>query len=289
MLKKMLCVLILFFAFKGFAWWDSSHMVIAKIAEENLSEKAKKRCYELTAVLTPFYPETNTFVSAATWADDVANHGFFSWKWHGKSFPYDPNNFLSKVKGNLIIAGINAENSVSALNQAVKTLKNKSSTELEKALMLRYLIHIVGDLHQPLHCISLYSKDFPEGDRGGGLFLLKNDKYKNLHALWDSCLGRDYLWLKRPIDEEGEKYLEEFKKEILSQFPQKNLKAVDSLNFDGWVKESYLLGSDAYRDISPNAVDLENYMKANRKIAYERISLAGFRLAKLLNEIFEEN
>lgn len=289
-LFKLNFFLFLFFSFNLFSWWDSSHMVIAKIAEENLTPSAKKRCFALIEKLSLYYPDSATFVSSATWADEVANHNFTSWEGHVYVKPYDPDNFLTETKTKLILTKMKACNAVTWLKQSVCCLKDKRSNDLEKAIMLRFLIHIVGDLHQPLHCASLYSEEFPNGDRAGCFYKLDLAKQKNnLHALWDSCLQRDYIWLKKPLDENEEKYLEEFKKEIISSFPKSSLKNVADLNFENWAKESYEIAVlHAYQNIEPNSSPSEEYLKSNRKIAYERISLAGFRLSELLNSIFTE-
>ena len=54
-----------------------------------------------------------------------------------------------------------------------------------------WLMHLVGDIHQPLHCTALFSvSHFPKGDRGGNEIKLKRGK--NLHSLWDNLLGREY-------------------------------------------------------------------------------------------------
>lgn len=271
---------------KGFTWWDSSHMVVAKIAEENLSPRAKKHCVSLIEVLAPFYPREADFASAATWMDEVSNSGFASWSWHGKSLPYDEG-VLSKARKKAVFEKINADNGVKELRRAIDVLKAKNARKLEKAIMLRYVLHIVGDLHQPLHCTTRYSKEFPKGDRGGTRFMIKDELCPNLHALWDSALKRDYIWLKKPIDKDGEKYLEEFKKEVLAMFPKDKLKGANVTDFNVWVKESHEIGILAYKEIAPLSAPSAKYLEENRKLAYERIALAGYRLAKLLNEVFE--
>lgn len=59
---------------------------------------------------------------------------------------------------------------------------------LEKSMMLRYLVHVVGDVHQPLHSAELIDeKKFPKGDMGGNLFEIKySPTIVNLHEFWDS-------------------------------------------------------------------------------------------------------
>lgn len=53
------------------------------------------------------------------------------------------------------------------INQAIATITNTRAAELDKARQLRFLIHMVGDIHQPLHAATLYSNEFPRGDLGG--------------------------------------------------------------------------------------------------------------------------
>ena len=56
-------------------------------------------------------------------------------------------------------------------------------------MALRLIIHYVGDIHQPLHCVNLVNSDYPEGDKGGNAFKLRyRYRVKNLHALWDSVM-----------------------------------------------------------------------------------------------------
>ncbi len=64
--------------------------------------------------------------------------------------------------------------------------------QFEKSLLIRYLIHVLGDIHQPLHASTLVNDQFPDGDQGGNLFLIKySQNIENLHKLFDS--GADKL------------------------------------------------------------------------------------------------
>lgn len=63
------------------------------------------------------------------------------------------------------------------------------SWALGDGINMRLLIHYVGDIHQPLHTVSRFTKDFPNGDMGGNLFMLKeSENVTELHALWDSTI-----------------------------------------------------------------------------------------------------
>lgn len=81
-------------------------------------------------------------------------------------------------------------NVVQAIELCRATLGGKAGPEA-KAMAYCWLFHLVGDIHQPLHCTALFSvSHFPKGDRGGNEIPLKRGK--NLHSLWDNLLGREY-------------------------------------------------------------------------------------------------
>lgn len=130
---------------------------------------------------------SNGFIESACWADDLIDYGHskFTFNWHFIDRPYNADGFLQ-------IPLPHAENGVYALEQAVYTLKsfNYTVAPYETSTMLRYLIHIVGDLHQPLHSMSRYTEKYPNGDEGGNLVPI-NYLYgiDNLHKLWDSAVG----------------------------------------------------------------------------------------------------
>lgn len=59
-----------------------------------------------------------------------------------------------------------------------------------RSFMIRFLLHIVGDVHQPLHSSALFSPEFPDGDQGGNLFKITYKTYDELHALWDAACDK---------------------------------------------------------------------------------------------------
>ena len=71
-----------------------------------------------------------------------------------------------------------------------KTLRDPHAQPEYRAVMLSYLVHLLADLHQPLHCESWFSANYPKGDRGGNDFYVKPDQTGlGLHGLWDGLLG----------------------------------------------------------------------------------------------------
>jgi hypothetical protein len=96
--------------------------------------------------------------------------------------------------------------SVVIVEQARTALKtNVKNLTAERSLFARYLIHMVGDIHQPLHSVALFNKTYPKGDLGGNLLKIKtlNGTIQNFHAFWDSGayrLQNDTYTFVRPMN-----------------------------------------------------------------------------------------
>lgn len=99
-----------------------------------------------------------------------------------------------------------AVNSIEMVNHAVKVLSsNFNKNTAEKALFARYLVHVVGDMHQPLHSVALFNSTFPSGDRGGNSIkiILPDKSSQNLHSFWDAGgfrVQNDSWSLSRPLN-----------------------------------------------------------------------------------------
>ena len=86
-----------------------------------------------------------------------------------------------------------ALNSVNVVKQAVSVLKeNLLINTAERALFARYLVHVAGDIHQPLHSAALFNKSYMKGDQGGNYLKIKtlNGSEQNFHAFWDAGANR---------------------------------------------------------------------------------------------------
>ena len=100
-----------------------------------------------------------------------------------------------------------AVNSIEIMKIATKTLKaNIMRNSAERALFARYVVHLAGDIHQPLHSVALYNLTYPKGDIGGNLLkvTLKNGTVNsNFHAYWDAgayILQNDSWAIVRPMN-----------------------------------------------------------------------------------------
>src|SRR5262245_24409583 len=177
----------------SFGWGAGGHMMTASIAFHRLNSRAKAKAQELLAIpIDPADVSNNSkdFVNASHWADDLRPFPQFN--------PLKPLHFIVipfSVDGTPLPTDLPTENIITALQDNVEILKN-STDKNAQAKALRLVIHLVGDIHQPLHCATRYSKKLPEGNLGGNLFSIRirgidgKLKKSNLHSYWDNGIER---------------------------------------------------------------------------------------------------
>jgi hypothetical protein len=269
------------------SWGAGGHMMVAKIAFDRLTPNAKKEVKKLLAVQiepTSATAKSPDFVNAAHWADDL------------REFP-DFDSFLALhfidtpfSDDGTDLPDIPANNIIKALKANVKTLKN-STNEKKRAQALRFIIHFVGDIHQPLHAATRVSSDEPDGDHGGNFVFIKvpgRPKKVKLHSYWDSGLDS--------FPPTGQ----HFAPPPLSLIPAaallaKNenppndpkIKLDEPMSFQDWADESFKLAKTVvYKDINNGSAPDATYINNGRKVARQRVAWAGYRLAALLNSIW---
>ena len=275
-----------------FAWGAGGHMIVAYIAYQRLNAKAKREVNRLLA--RPIEPanvsaKSKDFVNAAHWADDLRPFEEF-----GFSLPEHFSDFPFSVDGTPLPTDQPAEdNIVVALKENVETLRSSTDDD-ERAQALRFIIHFVGDIHQPLHCSTRVDSMHREGDRGGNEFFArvtdangKTSKVK-LHSYWDGGLGS--------FPRMGPN----FAPPPLSQIPaaastamrgnpatDPNLHLDNPMDFDGWAKESSdLAQSTTYDHLTPGGAVSAAYTRDGIRVVRQRVAWGGYRLAALLNSIF---
>src|SRR5262249_19095439 len=128
----------------------------------------------------------------ATWPDWVRSHHkakYHEPTWHYINYPFMPPGSSMDPAEHQPPSG--EENVVRQLDFAAKKVKN--GTQEDQAVYLCWVLHLGGDIHQPLHTSALFSKDFPDGDRGGNLaYVVLHDgaSKTKLHPMWDGLLGK---------------------------------------------------------------------------------------------------
>ena len=286
----LLC-LVLLPARTASAWGAGGHMMTARIAFDRLNPKAKAEAVRLMAI--PINPADVTnkrlgFFRGAVWPDDVRSRpGFeFSGKLHFADFPFS-------VDSTPLPDLPEPENVIVALGRYVEVLKT-STDDNERAQALRFVIHFVGDIHQPLHCSARVDKKNPGGDQGGNLFFIKVPDRVKLHSFWDGGLN-SFLKGGGPPDFEPppQNLIDSAVPSIVHQHPSTNplLHLDDPTNFQAWADESsYLAEKYAYdnKHLMPESTVSAGYKERGIWLARRRVAWGGYRLAALLNSVWPE-
>ena len=276
-------------------WGAGGHMMTASIAFNRLNPRAKAKARELLAI--PINPASVTtrrrhFIFASVWADDLRPFSefdkFLVHHFINQPFSDDGTPLPSEIPL--------PENIVKALEDNVEILKT-STDKNAQAQALRFIIHFVGDIHQPLHAVARCSEEFPKGDRGGNDFAIRlrnpNGELKksNLHSFWDGGITT--------FPPTGPN----FTPPPLSKIPPAVAVAVagnpptdpdlnldDPFNFKGWADESFVLAKDvAYKGVREGKVPNRAYRRKAVRVARKRVAWGGYRLAALLNAVWPEN
>ena len=297
----LICCLLLTINLSVKAWWDAGHMVTAMIAYENLTPEARKQVDELTKQLNRDYPYVNHFITTGPWPDDLKAEGISTYNtWHYTNIPLNTSRIALQDQPEIDI--------IWAINQMQKVLNSDKARPVDKARHLAFLVHLVGDIHQPLHSTSVHDNARPGGNIGGNAFKLKG-KWRNMHTLWDDGCG--YLSELNDIHPYGEDkeamtsaeifQVKEFSESLMNDFPKDNYCSPMELDPDFWALESHKLavkygyrGVNEVKDngyqkwIKANDEPSELYLKNGQEVVKERLALAGYRLADILNQIFGE-
>jgi hypothetical protein len=268
-MKSLVFLLLWCFSIPLWAWNAQGHQIIAQIAVNHLTPHAKIRfdAYNQTLERTHQF---RTLVNTAPWLDKIRyGHGRASSRMHYIDLPFTEDGTpLPKVK---------PINAVFAVHRARRLLLSQQASYPERAAALRILLHVVGDLHQPLHAATRVSRAYPLGDKGGNLVVLpKNSVSKNLHTYWDKGAG---LLTQAPQSEA-------FKKRI-DQLERRNPCRLDKVDRDPmhWALESFAIAKKyAYAPQRPEGISLQYQQQARQRVE-ERLAVAGCRLAAVLNDI----
>jgi len=281
----------------SFCWKDAGHMLVAKVAQLDLLERNPEAFYlaqNITNFLNPIsHGKIKSFVESASWPDDLkANKLGMLDNWHFINVPlYTNNNTLGPIP-------YSDNDGPALIKSAREVLSNWSSDEIndfashgfEKSFMLRYLVHVIGDIHQPLHSIKLVDeKLFPKGDQGGNLFLINyTSTILNLHRFFDT--GADGLpdQVQRPLDTHSSEMLTNLAEGFMEEYPvDPNEK--DYLVVEKWINEGTAIAKDfIYKEIQYKGTPSDSYKKKGFEVIKQRICRAGFRLARIIEEIYQQ-
>ena len=249
-----LLVLTLFLVPDALGWGQTGHRVVGYIAQQQLSPEAQDRLHELLG--------GESLAQASTWMDEIRSNDAYdhTGTWHWVTIP-DGMRYAETDK--------NPDgDALGKTKEIIGALKADTlSTETEREYV-RYLVHLVGDLHQPLHVGT-------GEDRGGNeATVLWFGEPSNLHSVWDSGM----------IDQKQLSFTE------LARF---TMQTTPDARYDDWVDtpaEAWAHESMTYRDQvydlpQDRAIGYE-YTYKNFGTLKKRLLQAGVRLADVLNEVY---
>ncbi len=252
---------------KTFAWGDNGHIAVAKVADLYLTDAARTKAGQILGA--------DIYARKVCMFADAFKHrpeGSFTRSWHFVDVPDSANDFdpvRDCQQGNCVVAAIVEQKQV---------FKDAGSTFEQRVMALKFLIHFVGDIHQPLHCSER------NGDHGGNevqVRFLGRNGHLNLHSGWDDNILGENMQAEDPED-----YAVEIKAKITSQQKTAWEQEKDPVK---WVLEGHRLAHDvAYKDVATTneSHNLDaNYVNRAKPVVEMQIQKAGVRLAKLLNEL----
>lgn len=266
----IILALLFFLPTVGQAWNALGHRIIAQIAYDQLTPRTKRILNHYNHSIDKGY-RSQGLVNAAVWLDYLRTQ---------RNDPYRTMHYINLCfsEDGTPLPEASSVNAVSAIENSAITLKQSDVSDYKKGLALRILLHVVGDIHQPMHATCQASHLYPDGDRGGhGIVFSRNSVAKNLHSYWDN--GAGYLMYKNKS-----KKMPSIKK-IAHQLELEYPCSSFSLKLDPnqWAMESHEIGVSAYRVLYQQNPDYR-YQLRTIKIVKKRIAMAGCRLGAVLNQ-----
>lgn len=252
-------VLGLLINMESMAWGMQGHRVIGQIADSYLSNKARRNIHRILG--------NESIAMASTWADFIksdSNYNHF-YNWHFINFLPD----LSKEEFNTFLQSDTAVDAYTKLNFLTSKLASHDLGVDEQQMYLRLLIHIVGDMHQPMHAGRL-------SDLGGNKIRLSwFNEPTNLHRIWDEQLIEyqqlSYTEYTAAINFTTRQQRQEWQQQPTSE----------------WLFESYTLATRLYNYPIPADGKLSfKYNFDHISILNGQLLKGGVRLAGILNELF---
>ncbi|MEO5789233.1 S1/P1 nuclease [Gelidibacter sp.] len=235
-------------------WGATGHRVVGAIADQYITNKTKRQIKKIL--------NHQSLALVSTFSDDIKSDPRYKEfeSWHYVNMDFDQTYETSKKNP--------AGDLVTGIAYCKTVIKDPNATDADKAFYLKMLVHLVGDLHQPLHIGRLE-------DRGG------NDikvhwfyKDTNLHRVWDSQM----------LDGDKMSYSEfAANADFLSK---KQVKFLQQGSVIDWVNETQNLAKTIYASVGPGENLSYAYSYKFMDVARSQLQIGGIRLAKVLNELF---
>ncbi len=236
-------------------WSKMGHRAVGEVAEEHLTRKAKRAITKLL--------NGQSLAAVSNFADEIkadSTYRKFS-AWHYVNFPADKKytDVEPSKYGDLIIG----------IEKCIEIVKDKNSSKEDKAFYLKMLVHLIGDLHQPMHVGRLEDKG------GNDIQVQWFNKGSNLHKVWDANMINDY---------------EMSYTELATSLPRLTEAQKKSIQLGGiydWVEESQDIANEIYDSVEVGEKLFYRYRYVWWDTVEIQLQKGGLRLAKVLNGLFE--
>ena len=236
-------------------WSKTGHRVIGEVAQEHLNNRTKRAIYELLG--------GQSLAAVANFADEIkadSTYRKFS-AWHYVNIPANEKYGESAVSpnGDLIVG----------IQECIRIIKDSNSSVEDRSFYLKMLVHLIGDLHQPMHIGRLEDKG------GNDIQLQWFNNGSNLHKVWDANM----------IDDYGMSY-----SELASKLPvieKKDIKKLQEGSILDWVEESQEIANAVYDSVEVGEKLYYRYGYKWWGTVEMQLQKGGIRLAKVLNDLFK--
>jgi hypothetical protein len=239
----LVVVLTAFLTPHAFAWNGEAHQLVAWVAEARLSDKAKAGVKELLG------DADLSDAVVVSWADEVRRERKETAPWHYVAIPVDAAGYDPAAKH-----WNDGQNVIEVIERFTKVLADKKALKEDRVEALKFVVHFVGDLHQPLHCADR------NGDKGGNgrlVFFPGRKKAVSLHTVWDTLI------LPRS---KGKQSVAEYGDALNDKITEKQAKAWATGTPRAWAAECWKIAREqVYADIPP-AGDQEYIAKDHSSI-----------------------
>ncbi|MFT5846779.1 MAG: hypothetical protein ACJARX_001978 [Psychroserpens sp.] len=234
-------------------WGKTGHRVVGAIADNYLKSSTKRNIKKLL--------NYESLALASTYADEIKSDSRYNKfkTWHYLNMPLD---------GTYKTSNKNPEGDlVTGIAYCKDIITSENSSDADKAFYLKMLIHLIGDLHQPMH-LGL------EEDRGGNDFKLQwNYKDTNMHRVWDTQM----------IESFGMSFSE--LADNAAHLSKDDVKTIQGGTVVDWIDETHILTIAVYKSAEQGENLRGRYSYKYLNIAKSQLQKAGIRLATVLNDI----
>ncbi len=257
MKKSFLIALLVLAAIVFVSWGPEGHSTIAVVAQNHLTPKAKQAVANILG--------NQPMSSISSYADEYRRSHPETAGWHFLNLELG----LSQDQFRQYVLQQTTPNVYIEINQEIKELSDPATPPAKKKFDLEFLIHFVGDAHQPMHVSRAE-------DRGGNdIHVTYDGQSTDIHKVWDGLLLKDdqpdFSRLAAKVDQATSAQIQQWQKDDVIQ----------------WLWESYQASSTVYATVHRGMTLDQTYYSANIKTAENRLEMGGIRLAGVLNSIFQ--